>query len=517
MRLTHGLQQAARHNPQRTATVFGQRRKNYAQTVSRVARLAAGLARLGAGPADRIAILALNSDRYYEAYYAILWAGCVAVPCNTRWSQAEHAAALQDCEPHLLIVDRQFVSVAENLPGFPRQRIIYMDDGEAPQGFSDFEGMIAQCAPMEDSGRGGDALAGIFYTGGTTGHSKGVMLSHDSLIVNFMASAAVEPYGDDCIFLHSPPMFHLADGTFLFGLTIFSATHVILPRFEPAAVACAIREQGIDSLLLVPTMIGMLDQHMGEGSDPFTTIRRLTYGASPISEALLRRALVLFPNARVCQLYGQTELSPVATLLGSEFHAASETSVGRLRSAGRPIPGVELRIVDGNLHDLPRGEVGEILVRGPNVMLGYWRKPDLTAETIVDGWLRTGDAGYLDEQGFLYLVDRVKDMIISGGENVYSAEVENALAQHPSVQECAVIGVPDPRWGERVHAVVRLRAGHDPAPEDLAVHCAALIANYKCPRSFDFRTDPLPLSGAGKIQKSELRREYWTGAARGVS
>ncbi len=517
MRLTHGLQQAAQHNPRRTATIFEHRRRSYAETAARAARLAAGMADLGARPGDRVAILALNSDRYYEAYYAILWAGCVAVPCNTRWSQAEHLAALRDCEPHLLIVDQQFASVVAHLPDLPRQCIIYMGDGDTPEGFSNFEAMIARFPAMEDNSRGGDALAGIFYTGGTTGHSKGVMLSHDSLIVNFMASAAIEPYGDDCIFLHSPPMFHLADGTFLFGLTFFSATHVILPRFDPAAVVHTIREQEINSLLLVPTMIGMLDQHMGETGDPLASIRRLTYGASPISETLLRRAFTMFPNARICQLYGQTELSPVATLLGSEFHAAAESIEGRLRSAGRPIPGVELRIVNDGLDDLPRGEVGEIVVRGPNVMLGYWRKPALTAETIVNGWLRTGDAGYLDDQGFLYLVDRVKDMIISGGENVYSAEVENALAQHPSVQECAVIGVPDTRWGERVHAVVRLRAGHDACPQDLAAHCAALIANYKCPRSFDFRADPLPLSGAGKIQKSELRREYWTGAARGVS
>jgi len=517
MRLTHGLQQAALHHPQRTSTIFEQRRKSYGQTAARVARLAAGLAGLGARPGDRVAILALNSDRYYEAYYAILWTGCVAVPCNTRWSQAEHAAALQDCEPHLLIVDHNFVSAARDFPGIPGERILYMDDGEAPQGLAHFEGLIARSPAMDDNGRGGNDLAGIFYTGGTTGISKGVMLSHDGLIVNFMASTLLEPYCDDCVFLHSPPMFHLADGFLLFGLTVASATHVIVPRFEPAAVVGAIRDQRINSLLLVPTMIGMLDQHLRETNEPLDTVRRLTYGASPISEALLRRAFVMFPKARICQLYGQTELSPVATLLTSELHTAADSGPGRLRSAGRAIPGVELRIADAQLRALPCGEVGEILVRGPSVMLGYWRKPALTAETIVDGWLRTGDAGYLDEQGFLYLVDRVKDMIISGGENVYSAEVENALAQHPAVEECAVIGVPDPRWGERVHAIVRLRVGHDSSPDDLTTHCAGLIANYKCPRSFSFRTDPLPLSGTGKIQKSELRREYWAGTNRGVS
>lgn len=517
MRLTHGLQQAALHNPQRTSTIFGKRRKTYAETASRIARLAAGLAALGAKPGDRVAILALNSDRYYEAYYGILWAGCVAVPCNTRWSHAEHAAALRDCEPHLLIADRHFTAAVEAFAGIPRERILYMDDGEAPNGYADFEDVIAHSSAMDDNGRGGDELAGIFYTGGTTGISKGVMLSHDGLIVNFMASTLLEPYCEDCVFLHSAPMFHLADGFLLFGLTMAAATHVILPRFEPAAVVGAISEQGINSLLLVPTMIGMLDQHLRENNAPLDTVTRLTYGASPISEALLRRAFVMFPNARICQLYGQTELSPVATLLTSEFHHSENGGPCRLRSAGRAIPGVELRIADADLRALPCGAVGEILVRGPSVMLGYWRKPALTAETIIDGWLRTGDVGYLDEEGFLYLVDRVKDMIISGGENVYSAEVENALAQHPAVQECAVIGVPDTRWGERVHAIVRLRTGHDSGQEDLTAHCASLIANYKCPRSFTFRTDPLPLSGAGKIQKSDLRREYWTETDRGVS
>jgi len=220
MRLTHGLKQAAQHNPQRTATIFEGRRKSYADTASRVARLAAGLASLGARSGDRVAILALNSDRYYEAYYAILWAGCVAVPCNTRWSPAEHAAALQDCEPHLLIVDRQFAALAETLPGLSHQRIISMDDGAAPAGFSDFETMVARGPAMDDNSSGGDALAGIFYTGGTTGNSKGVMLSHDGLIVNFMANALLEPYCDDCVFLHAPPMFHMADGALLFGLTM---------------------------------------------------------------------------------------------------------------------------------------------------------------------------------------------------------------------------------------------------------------------------------------------------------
>lgn len=359
--------------------------------------------------------------------------------------------------------------------------------------------------------------AAIFYTGGTTGSAKGVILSHDNLIINFLASVALEPYERDCVYLHVAPMFHLADATMLFGQTLLACTHVILPRFEPALVVETIKNCGVNTLLLVPTMIGMLDQYLRDTTQTLAQVRRLTYGASPISETLMKRTLQMFPNARIVQAYGQTELSPVATLLVHENHVGTGPHPAKLRSAGRAIPGVELRIVDAELAVLPTGEVGEILVRGPNVMQGYWRKPGLTAETIVDGWVRTGDAGYLDAEGFLFLVDRVKDMIVSGGENVYSAEVENALAQHPAVLECAVIGVPDDRWGERVHAVLRFRPGNTATEEELTEHCNRLIANYKRPRSFEFRKEPLPLSGAGKILKVELRKPHWGGTGRAVN
>ncbi len=510
MRLTHGLQQAALHHPQRTSTIFEQRRKSYGQTAARVARLAAGLAGLGARPGDRVAILALNSDRYYEAYYAILWTGCVAVPCNTRWSQAEHAAALQDCEPHLLIVDHNFVSAARDFPGIPGERILYMDDGEAPQGLAHFEGLIARSPAMDDNGRGGNDLAGIFYTGGTTGISKGVMLSHDGLIVNFMASTLLEPYCDDCVFLHSPPMFHLADGFLLFGLTVASATHVIVPRFEPAAVVGAIRDQGINSLLLVPTMIGMLDQHLRETNEPLDTVRRLTYGASPISEALLRRAFVMFPKARICQLYGQTELSPVATLLTSELHTAADSGPGRLRSAGRAIPGVELRIADAQLRALPCGEVGEILVRGPSVMLGYWRKPALTAETIVDGWLRTGDLVTENDDGTFTFVGRKKEVIRRRGENLSPTEVEAALEQHPDVAEAAVIGVESPLSEEDVKAFLIPADGRQIDLAELDAFVRQRLARFKVPRYYEVVPE-LPHTPTGRLAKHQLPTERTAG------
>jgi long-chain acyl-CoA synthetase len=514
MRLTLGLVQSATHHPSRAATVFENRTRSYAEVLNRVARLASGLTALGAQPGDRIAILGLNSDAYFEAYYAILWAGCLAVPCNTRWAVAEHRAALEDCEPRLLFVDQHFVRVLEELPSTLRDRSIFM--GSARGAFN-AEDMISDSAPSPDHGGSGDMPAAIFYTGGTTGTAKGVVLSHDNLIINFLAAAALEPHAQDSVYLHVAPMFHLADATMLFGHALLAGTHVIVPRFDPALVIETIKHCGVNTVLLVPTMIGMLDQYLREAPQTLSQVRRLTYGASPISETLMKRAIQMFPNARIVQAYGQTELSPVATYLLHENHVGSPPHEAKLRSAGRAIPGVELRIVDAEQQTLPTGEVGEIWVRGPNVMQGYWRKPQLTAETIVNGWVRTGDAGYLDAQGFLFLVDRVKDMIVSGGENVYSAEVENALGQHPAVLECAVIGVPDDRWGERVHAVLRFRPGNAATEEELTVHCTQLIANYKRPRSFEFRSDPLPLSGAGKILKVELRKSYWGSAGRGVN
>jgi long-chain acyl-CoA synthetase len=514
MRLTMGLQQSAAHHPTRAATVFENRTRTYAEVIDRVARLAAGLNAMGAKPGERIALLGLNSDAYFEAYYAILWAGCVAVPCNTRWAPAEHRAALEDCEPCLLLLDQHFVPMLDELPATLRERTLFIGDVRQP---GNAEELITASQPAPDYCGSDDMPAAIFYTGGTTGIAKGVVLSHDNLIINFLAGAALETYGQECVFLHVAPMFHLADALMLFGLTLLAGTHVILPRFDPALVVETIERCNVNSLLLVPTMIGVLDQFLREPPKTLAQVRRLTYGASPISESLMKRALQMFPNARIVQAYGQTELSPVATFLLHENHVGTESHRAKLRSAGRAIPGVELRIVDAELKILRTGEVGEILVRGPNVMQGYWRKPELTAATIVDGWVRTGDAGYLDAEGFLFLVDRVKDMIVSGGENVYSAEVENALAQHPAILECAVIGVPDDRWGERVHAVLRFRPGNVATEEELTVHCNRLIANYKRPRSFEFRKEPLPLSGAGKILKVELRKQHWGSTGRAVN
>jgi long-chain acyl-CoA synthetase len=510
MHLTQGLHRAVQLKPEVTATIFGNRRRTWRETHARIARLAAGLVSLGLQPGHRVAPVALNSDRYIELYLAVWWAGGVIVPGNTRWALAEHIYALKDSGATILLVDKAFAGLADPIArACEINATLYMDDGPVPAGMTGLEDLIAGAAPMADACGRDDELAALFYTGGTTGRSKGVMLSHKSLISSFLCSSATCPMSSEAIFLHSPPMFHLADAAMIIGVTMVGGTHVVVPFFSPEGVATAILEQGVTDVVLVPTMFSMLWEHAAAHRVDFQTVRTVTYGASPISEALLRRTMEMFPNAGFRQAYGQTELSPIATYLTPEFHRIAEDGKSYLRSAGRSVIGVDVMIADEAMNERPLGEVGEIVVRSPGAMLGYWNMPELTRETLVDGWVRTGDAGYIDEEGFVYLVDRVKDMIVSGGENVFSAEVENALSAHEHVVECAVIGVPDDRWGERVHAIVRLRGEVGICHDDIIAHCKTLIAGYKCPRTVEFRSEPLPLSGAGKILKTELRKAYW--------
>jgi long-chain acyl-CoA synthetase len=264
-------------------------------------------------------------------------------------------------------------------------------------------------------------------------------------------------------------------------------------------------------------MINMMVHHPDIEKFDLSCLRRLLYGASPMPEAVMKRGLQVLPGVRFTQAYGQSEASPVMTLLDHRYHSFEGPHAGKTRSAGRAVAGCEVRIVDLDDNEVPRGTVGEICGRGPLVMLGYWKQPELTAHTLRNGWLHTGDGGYMDEDGFVFIADRLKDMIISGGENVYSVEVEEALYSHGAVAECAVVGVPDDRWGERVHAVVRLKPGATATTEELIAHCRTRIAGFKCPRSLDLREEPLPLSGAGKILKTELRKAYWEGKERRVN
>jgi long-chain acyl-CoA synthetase len=270
-------------------------------------------------------------------------------------------------------------------------------------------------------------------------------------------------------------------------------------------------------LLIVPTMINMMVNHPDVMKHDLSSVQRLLFGASPMPEAVLRRASEVMPEVKFCHLYGQSESSPVLTALDPRYTCFDGPYSGRVKSAGRAVLDCDIEIHDADDNEVPRGTIGELCARGPMVMLGYWKQPEMTTHTLRNGWLHTGDGAYMDDEGFIFIVDRVKDMIISGGENVYSAETEEALYSHNSVAECAVIGVPDDKWGERVHAIVRLKQGLRATPEDLIAHCHTLIANYKCPRTLDLREEPLPLSGAGKILKTDLRAPYWAGKEKRVN
>jgi len=514
MNVTQHLQRNALHSPDCESTIFGDRVRNWSETRERVARLAGALRSLGVATDERVAILSLNSDRYVEYLFAVPWADAVVNPVNTRWSLGEIAYSLLDSDTSVLFVDDAFApmlpALREQVPGL--STVVHCGDGPLPEGAMDYERLIAEHQPVTDARRTGEALAGIFYTGGTTGHPKGVMLSHANLMVSAMAAAAAGEFLEaDGRTLHAAPMFHLADLFTVLIRNIHGGTHVIVPSFDPATVAAAIEKHQVTDTLLVPTMIQMLIDAPGTDGRDLSSLQRLIYGASPISDALLSRAAVALPGVRFTQAYGMTELAPMATFLLPAEHADPVLR----RSAGRAGPNVEVRIVDTDDNEVAPGVVGEVVVRGGNVMLGYWNSPAETAEALRGGWMHTGDGGYMDERGYVFLVDRIKDMIVSGGENVYSAEVENALATHPAVAQCAVIGVPDPELGERVHAVVVLRPGVAATQEELRAHCKTLIAGYKTPRTSEI-VDAMPISGAGKILKRELRAKYWPAEGRGI-
>ena len=518
MRITQALKRNLQQIPNELATIDGERRHTWAELVERIARLAGGLKRLGLAPGDRVGIIALNSDRYLEVFFGVPWAGGVIVPVNHRWSAAEIAYSLNDSGTTLLFVDREFWSLVPELRSLVESelKIICIDtepgDCDATQ-----DGLIDSTNGIEEHPNTRDSVSGIFYTGGTTGRSKGVMLTHENHVTNTLQLITMVGALPETIYLHAAPTFHIADAQYVYLITHIGGRHIFMPRFEPAACAQAMQDHGVTDTILVPTMIQMWLEQPGFETFDLTQFQRLFYGASPMPEAVAIDLVKKLPWVSAFHLYGQTEAAPLLTALPARYHTAEGPHAGRLRSCGRAMPAVELKIVDDTGHEVPRGTIGEIVACGPNIMKGYWGREDLTAETVRDGWLYTGDAAYMDDGGFIFISDRLKDMIISGGENVYSTDVENALYEHPDVGQCAVIGVPDDKWGERVHAIVVPIANATPDADALIAHCRELIAAYKCPRSISFQHEPLPLSGAGKVLKTELRKPFWADKDRQVN
>jgi acyl-CoA synthetase (AMP-forming)/AMP-acid ligase II len=518
MHLTQSLHKALRECPDRTAVVADGQRPSFKQFANRVQRLAGALQALGLKAGDRVAMMGLNSLRYVEYFQGTWWAGGVINPVNVRWSPQELAYSLDDCDTRILLVDKTFAPMVAAIQALSKSlaTVVYCGDDAAPAGMLHYEDLLAAAQPVHDAMRQGDDLAAVMYTGGTTGSPKGVMLSHGNFYLNALASIAMVQRPMGGVGLVAAPFFHVAGCGLSMQLMRRQATQVLIPGYDEVGVMHMVQAERINEMFLVPIMIRRLIEHPNFKDYDFSSLKHMFYGASAIDEVLLTAAMAALPGVQFAQAYGMTELSPTIAMLLPEDHLPGPHQAQRLRSAGRPLPIAEIRIVDGDDNELPAGQAGEICARGPMVMQGYWNKPQATEAALKGGWMHTGDGGYLDNDGYLYVVDRLKDMIVTGGENVYSAEVENALAQLPAIAQSAVIGVPDAHWGERVHAVIVVRPGHTLTPEQVMAHCKGLIAGYKCPRSVEFRTE-LPTSPAGKLQKFVLRNEHWAGHARRVN
>lgn len=502
MYLTHALHRAVRYWPDDVLTVDADRVLTTAQSVDRIARLAGALQSLRVAEGDRVAIVALNTDRHHELFYGAWWAGAVASPLNTRWSPSEIAYALNDSGSKVVLVDEAFAGIVEQLraevPGL--EAIVYTGRGDAPEGTLVYDDLVASAEPVADVRRSGDDLAFILYTGGTTGNAKGVMITHRSFLTSLlsyqMAGAAVRADG---VTMLTGPLFHIGALLGWYSQMLLGGKLVFVPTFSPENAMRTIQEHRVTGCALVPTMIQRICEHPDFASYDLSSLEFIGYGASATPDSLLALVMKNLPQTQLVHVYGMTETG-VLTVLNGDDHRAGR----KLGSVGRASAIVELEVVDAEGSPVPPGTVGQIVTRGEHVMAGYWNKPEETAAALRDGWLQTGDGGYLDEDGYVWIADRLKDMIISGGENVYSAEVENVLAGHPAVASCAVIGLPDPEWGERVHAVLVLRAGHTTSIEEIRAFVKERIAGYKAPRSLSI-VDEMPMTGTGKVLKRELR------------
>lgn len=519
MIITQSLATQTKNRPDKVAIIDGEKRFTYKEFAARVALLAGALEQAGVKKGDRVALLLLNESRYLELLYGITLLGAVAVPLNVRLSPTELDFILKDSGAKLLFLHKEFLPLVPKLRSEVEnieQYVLCEDDGE--DGVIGYEELLAVADAVELVGRAvEDDIAGIFYTGGTTGMPKGVMLTHRNLLSNAYNVGLALSYTADDVYLHAAPMFHLADGASTFAITVVGGTHAHVRMFEPNQVLKTIQEARVTCCLLVPTMITILIHTPTIKEYDISSWRKVLYGASPCPPEVLKKAKQLLP-IQFFQGYGQSEAAPVLTFMMPKDHVTKgeERLVARLASCGQPLSGVEVRCFNANDEDVKPGEVGEIVARGPNVMKGYWNRPEETEAALRGGWLRTGDMATVDEENFFFIVDRKKDMIVTGGENVYSIEVENVVYTHPAVLEVAVVGVPDERWGEAVRAVIVVRKDATLTEEELISHCRSYLANYKVPKSVDFVSE-LPKSGAGKILKRNLRDNYWEGKSRKVN
>lgn len=488
----------------RDAVVDGAVRLQFGPFIERVRRVAGAVAAM-TQPGDRVAVLAANGHETLELHLGTPAAGRTVVPLNTRLADSEIEYILDDARPRLLVTDRPLAEVS----GFAHAVDTVLTFGLP------YEKWLSDAEPMdlEQSPASADSLAGLFYTGGTTGRSKGVMLSHANRIADTLHLGMCLGVSGTDSWIVLGPMYH-ASGIFQSLLCVWQgACQILLPAFDPNRVLDLVEQERATIAFGVPLMLRELAEQQAARSRAVSSLRLMGYGAAPASSALLSRFCQVFPGTELVSMYGATELAPMGSCLR---HMERRIEGPQVRSAGRPVPGVRMRIVDPDGDPVAAGSVGEVAVRGPNVMQGYWDKPEATDAVLRDGWYYTGDLGYFDDGGCLFLVDRKKDMIVSGGENVYSTEVEEVLSSHPAVLECAVFGVPDEKWGEAVHAIVVPREGSRVEPEVLLALCRERLAGYKLPKQVDVRETELPRTAAGKVLKRALREPFWQEEARRI-
>jgi len=504
----------AEQHADKVATIDGGFTSTFGEHAERTLRLTRALrGELGLAKDDRFAVMALNSHAYLELYHAAFLGGGVINPLNLRLAPKELEFIAQDSATRVCFVDQFFAPLVDRIRAQTSiERVVLIGGGDVPHDVT-YDDLLDTASPELGDEPDEDDVVILMYTGGTTGLPKGVVIDQRAATLNAYKIGVAWRFSPDEVYLHQTPMFHAASFGGVLVVPAISAVSTFVPMFEPGAVMDTIERCGVTTSVMVPTMVQMMLDHPAFAAERLASMRTLTYGASPMPAPLLERLRNELPAIDLYQGYGMTESCAVLTCLTPQDHARGGDI---LRSAGRPLFGTSLSIQDEAGNILPTGEVGEVCARADNYMREYWNRPQETADAFRGGWYHSGDAGRLDAEGYVYLVDRVKDMIVTGGENVYSTEVENAVASHPAVAQVAVIGIPSEQWGEAVHAIVVLHPDQSATEDELKEWARERIAGFKVPKSVEFRTEPLPLSGALKVLKRELRAPYWEGRERMV-
>jgi len=493
---THSIGRALRYYPEKTAFTSNGQSQTFRELHERVGRIASALTKHGFKAGDRLAVLLPNGPEFIELIYACAWLGVIVVPLNTRLSPKEIDHVLIDAAPHGLIRHSSMPLPTEQLPW---QLVL------------DEEPLEYTATSYPDIVYDPDAVFTLIYTSGTTGQPKGVALTHANIFANLDHVNYWMRYREGGVYLHAAPIFHIADFPFMFASPAFGTCQTTIPKFSPQTFCETVQRERVTHTVVVPTMLNLLTKFEDLKKYDLTSLERLGYGGSPIAPDLIHRTREIFPNLELVQVYGLSETGFLAGLQNQEH------TENRLTSCGRACPGIELRVVDDSGREVEAGKPGELVVRGANVMRGYWNNPNETEVAFRDGMFRTGDIGYQDAEGYFFIMDRRKDMIVTGGENVYSAEVERVIYQHPAVLEATVFGIPDPQWGELVMAIVTLKPGMTLNAQDLITFCKQSLAHYKVPRRIEFTDTELPKSGSGKILKRVLREKFWSQQQRSVA